>query len=63
MSDICDGKILKVDNMNGVQSALVIKGRDNHIYILTSTPTCKFLISDEGEIGERYNEKGEFLQK
>ena len=62
MNNIKNGKILKIENMdNGVQSAIIILGTDNHVYLITVTPSAKFCITNEGLLYEKYDENGELL--
>ncbi len=62
MNNIQNGKILKIENMNnGVQSAIIILGTDNHVYLITVTPTSKFCITNEGLLNEKYDENGELI--
>lgn len=61
MHNIENGKIVKIDNNCKRQSTIIILGTDNHIYLLTATPTGKFYISDEGNVNDRYDKEGNII--
>lgn len=56
-----DATVLVQNRENGIQPAMFIF-ENGRVYMVTITPDHKFEITDEGLIGDRYNEKGEWCQ-
>ena len=52
-----NAKMIIEKRKNGVQPAIFIIEKDN-VYMLTITPNGDFDITNEGKIGERYDENG-----
>lgn len=51
---------IRIENRkNGVQPAMFIF-EDGKVYMVTITPDHQFIVSDEGLIGEKYDETGKY---
>ena len=54
------GKIIVRRRKNGVQPAIFII-KDGYVYMICITPSMDFDISNEGVVGERYDENGKWV--
>ena len=57
-----DAKVIINKRKNGIEPTIFII-EDNIVYMVTSTPDRNFYITNEGSVGTRYNENGEWCVK
>jgi hypothetical protein len=56
-----NAKIIVQKRKNGLQPAIFIIDEENTVHMVTITPDRNFDITNEGHIGERYDENGNWV--
>lgn len=54
-----EAKIIVENRKNGIQPAIFVI-ENNRVYMITITPDHQFCMTDEGAIGENYDENGKW---
>lgn len=60
--NFCNASVVIENRKAGVQPALFIT-ENGKVYMVTITPDQQFQVTDEGAVGERYDENGKWAEK